>query len=785
VTQFPMETCESIGLLKVDFLGLSTLAILRKACELVERYHGKRYDMNNIPYRHDDPALTSKDLEDLNKAFELMSRGETVGVFQLESVGMQQMLRDMRPREFENIVAGVALYRPGPMEFIPMYNRRLHGQEKIVYLHPGLEEILSDTYAIIVYQEQINQIAISLFGYSPADADLMRRAVSKKKDKDLLKHKDIFIRQGPENGVDAETAVKIFDEIEKFANYGFNRSHSADYAVLTIQSAFMKAHYPEEYVTALLSIHSDDSEKIATFLEEARRLKIPILPPDVNYSALNFDIQPDPATGRRGIRFGLAAIKNAGAGALQPIIDAREQDGPFADLEDFCRRVDLRKVGKRTLESLAMVGALGKFGTRQQMVSAVDRMVSFSANDHKDREVGQMNMFGMSSGSSSGADLLENLSVAETTEKQMLKWEKELLGLYVTGRPVDKFRDLLSKRETMNVAAIREELLNDDTAKARYHDKNFAVAGEITSFRKRFTKDNKAMAILQIEDWHDTAGVIDVVIFPRAYEKIERQIENGDLPPLEVGEVVVVGGKFDAQRDPAQLIGENITQNFNVMMAAGDSTYANGHDNLPWMLDEPPAMPTNGHSNGYHAPSNEPPPWAVDADYYDEETGEVLQPAPEPEMELAKAVAPATQGAVGYLVPSVEPQLAPQSAPQSAPQTAPSSDVPPWDEDSTSAHEFDPFEFEAAAPQQRWVMVYFPRSGDDDVDRRRLRKLHGLFISYPGQDRFSIVIEGKKKSETLEFPNHTTGVCDALIRDLIAVVGEPRNVEVYTRPNQG
>ena len=345
VTQFTMETCEGIGLLKIDFLGLSTLTILRKAADLIERHQGIKYTMDTIPYRHDDPRLTTEDRAGLDEAFQMIGRGETIGVFQIESSGMQQMLRGMRPQKFEHIIAAVALYRPGPMEFIPQYNRRMHGEEEVEYRHDKLRDILEETYGILVYQEQIMQVAGELFGYELGEADLMRRAVSKKKAADLAEHRAIFLERGPQNGVDTEVAGKLFDDIEFFANYGFNKSHAADYAVITMQTAFLKCHYPEEYMTALLCVHRDDSDKIAHFLEECRRLNIPILPPDVNHSALDFDIHPDTETGRRGIRFGLAAIKNAGAGSVQSIIDARQQGGAFVDLVDFCRRVDLRVVG--------------------------------------------------------------------------------------------------------------------------------------------------------------------------------------------------------------------------------------------------------------------------------------------------------------------------------------------------------------------------------------------------------------------------------------------------------
>jgi DNA polymerase-3 subunit alpha len=252
VTQFTMEICESIGLLKVDFLGLSTLTIMRKACELIERYHAIRFTMDNIPYQPDlkDRELTAR----VKKLFDLIGQGETTGVFQLESAGMKRMLVEMKPRTFEHIIAAISLYRPGPMELIPTYIRRMHGQEPVTYHHPLLEPILKETYGIIVYQEQIQQIAAQLFGYSLGDADLMRRAVSKKKPKDLAEHKQKFMDQGPKYGVSVEVAEKIFGEIEYFASYGFNKSHAADYAVLTCQTAYLKAHFPAEYYIALLSV---------------------------------------------------------------------------------------------------------------------------------------------------------------------------------------------------------------------------------------------------------------------------------------------------------------------------------------------------------------------------------------------------------------------------------------------------------------------------------------------------------------------------------------------------
>ncbi len=541
VTQFPMETCESIGLLKVDFLGLSTLTYMRRACDLIFKHQGIRYDMSNIPYRpNGDPEQDRM----LKETFEMLGRGETVGVFQLESSGMQGMLRDMKPTKFEHIVAGVSLYRPGPMDYIPTYNARLHGKEPIVYHHEKLRPILEETYGIMVYQEQIMRVGRELFGYSLGDADLMRKAVSKKKREDLVKHRAIFLKNGPEQGVSEEAAGKIFDDIEFFANYGFNRAHASDYAVITCQSAFLKCHYPAEYMAALLSVYYDDPAKVTTFLIECKRLNIPILPPDLNYSQLDFDIQTLD-DGSRGIRFGMAAIKNAGVGALQHLIEEREANGQFTNLEDFCSRVDLRVVGKRTVESLIKVGALKSMGKRRSLIAALDRIMSYSADRHKARDVGQMGLFGEAD--TSADDLLRNLpQTEEFTQREMLNWEKELLGLYISSHPIDPLIEQLRGQSIISTLELKAEDAQPD--------KPVTFVGLIAALRKIPTKNHDMMGIATLEDRY---GTIDVVLFPRTWNRF------GEL--MEDGAVVKILGKLDLSRNDPQIICESVSQEFTAV----------------------------------------------------------------------------------------------------------------------------------------------------------------------------------------------------------------------------
>ncbi len=409
MTQFDMRVLESLGMLKVDFLGLATLTIMRRASELIKERHGVDWHLGNIPL--DDP-----------KTYELLSSGEVTGVFQVESEGMRRTLRDMQPSKFEHVIALISLYRPGPMEYIPTYIARMHGKEKVTYKHPALEPILAETYGIIVYQEQIMQIATQLAGYRPGEADMIRKAVGKKLKDKLLAHRKKFVEGCVANDIPREVAESIFDDIEFFARYGFNKSHATDYAKVTVQTAFLKAHFPVEYMAALLEVELDKQDKVTNFITEARRMGIEVLPPDINKSQLAFTIEelpeddprreelqqktrfPFPVPPGSAIRFGLAAIKNVGVGPVEVILKAREEGGPFTSLEDFCSRVDLRKVNKKVLECLIKVGAFDAFGNRQQLLDAIDAMIGYSAARHEAKDAGQFTIFDLLEGDETKAE---------------------------------------------------------------------------------------------------------------------------------------------------------------------------------------------------------------------------------------------------------------------------------------------------------------------------------------------------------------------------------------------
>ncbi len=737
VTQFPMETAESIGLLKVDFLGLSTLTIMRKACELIARHRSINYTIDTLPYRHDSASDQQRAM--LDDAFEMMGRGETIGVFQVESGGMQQMLRQMRPRVFENIVAGISLFRPGPMEFIPQYCRRMHGEEEIRYLHPRLEPILRETYGICVYQEQIMQIAGDLFGYELGEADLMRRAVSKKKPEDLNKHRAIFMERGPQNGIPEDAAEAIFDLIEFFANYGFNKPHAADYAVITVQTAYLKCHYQEEYMTALLSVQRDDLSKVSTFLEECRRLNIPILPPDVNYSQLDFDIEAM-ADGRRGIRFGLAAVKNAGARALHDLVEERGET-PFDSLVDFCQRVDLRKLGKRSLESLVKVGALDHFGTRATLMAALDGIISHSSNYHRDQEIGQKVMF--AAAAASDDILLKDLKqMEEYGSRELLSWEKELLGFYLTGRPVDRHKHLFMRQNLHKITDLKSPALTKP--------ENVRVAGEITALRKLTTRSGDMMVVLSLEDWHDSAGNIEVVLFPRTYTKVmsafaelnAEALDSEIKQTLAEGEIVLVIGRYDDSRGDPQIIAEDVTTNFNSISAAQP---------IPQPLaDTDPVWAQVGAESAVANLMPQDSPSASDED-------QPTQDAP-PEM-MAAGDAKDREN-----VASETPQGAADKA------------EPQWV--NGDGHLAMPGEDEGTDRLPRTITVTLVATEDPGIDRRKLARIYNELIKYPGIDQFRIIIRRGESTTPLTFPGKTTNICDALLTDLMKIVSSDGHIVI-------
>jgi DNA polymerase-3 subunit alpha len=497
----------------MDFLGLRTLTVIDNALEMIEQGHGVKIDLDRLP-------------EADAKTLEMFSRGQTVALFQFESSGMQDYLRKLKPSSIHDLVAMNALYRPGPMENIPDFIDRKSGKQKITYLHPKLESILKETYGVIVYQEQVIKIASEIGGLSLAQADLLRRAMGKK-DKELMaKQKKEFVESAVEKQVERKVAAEIFDLIEKFASYGFNKSHSVAYSVLAYQTAYLKAHYPAEYMAATLSSEMDNTDKIVVLIDECRKLGIEVLAPDVNESGVNFVVMP------KGIRFGLSAIKNVGVGAVEQIVKARSEKGRFKDIFDFCVRVDLRLANKKTLEGLIQAGAFDSLhGNRAQLFSNVEPAISYGQDMQEQIIKGQSNLFDLSGAKVFHRPMLR--TAADWIEIEKLSREKSVLGFYVSGHPLLKYRDEI---EGLATAKLDEAQIVKPNSLVR-------VCGIISDIKKKIDKRGKTMAFVTIEDF---TGKADCIVFADAFQKY--------IAILQVGSIVMMAGKNDGNEEAIKVI---------------------------------------------------------------------------------------------------------------------------------------------------------------------------------------------------------------------------------------
>jgi DNA polymerase-3 subunit alpha len=517
MTQYEMHGIEALGLLKFDFLGLSNLTILRKAVDLIREHRGVAVDLDNIP------------LDD-GKTFELLASGETTGVFQLESAGMRRYIRELQPTSVYDLAAMVALYRPGPMDNIPAYIRRKHGQEQVEYLHPLLEPYLDKTYGIFVYQEDIMAAAIALGGFTGPEADTLGYAIRKKKSSVLRAQKEKFVRQAAERGVEPRVIDAVFKAFEPFERYGFNKAHATCYGLIAYQTAYLKANYTVEYMTSVLTAFRDNAEKVAAAIAECRRLGIEVRTPDVHRSGLGFTVEDD------AIRFGLLAVKNVGEGAIQSIIDAREAGGEFRSLTDFCNRIDLRLTNRKVLESLARVGAMHMFGHPAQILLGLDDALASGQAAQRDRISGQTSLFDM--GSEDAAALEAPLpQTPETPVRERLRWEKELMGLYLSDHPMGAVADRVGLFVTAYSGDLKDESLDGQRV---------VLGGIVTGIRPVLTKARSTMAVVTLEDLQ---GTLEVVVFPKTYEQT--------IGTWRDGAILLVAGRVDHRGDEASLLADS------------------------------------------------------------------------------------------------------------------------------------------------------------------------------------------------------------------------------------
>jgi DNA polymerase-3 subunit alpha len=527
MTQYPYSDVDAIGLIKFDFLGLKTLTMIHNVVRAIRDGRGVAVDVSALP------------LDD-RPTYKLIAKGDTVGVFQMESGGMRKLLTQLRPTSFEDIIAVLALFRPGPLDsgMVEQFTKRKHGKEPIKYLHPALEPILRDTYGVIVYQEQVMQIAQTLAGYSLGDADNLRRAMGKKKKVEMERERERFVNGAVARKLSAKLAGEIYDQMETFAAYGFNKSHSAAYALVSYQTAYLKAHFPEEFMAGLMTLEMSDTDKTYKNIAACRERGIPILPPDVTESRDNFTVGQPAADGQRPIRFGLGAVRGVGSKAIEAIIAAREQ-GPFTSLADFCRRVQGQLVNKRVIESLIKCGALDFAGEpRRRMLEGLDRICQWAGQASRTEPANQMGLFAAGSIAVTPSQAPALPDVPEWEMKELLRAERDAIGFFITGHPLDKYaQDLKRLADTCT----------DDLRNRAQQDK-VTLGGVIHTLKLKNSRKGDRYATFNLED---RSGVVEVIAWPETYRRCEEPIHSEDP--------VLVTGTLEIGEERCQVIADTVT----------------------------------------------------------------------------------------------------------------------------------------------------------------------------------------------------------------------------------
>jgi DNA polymerase-3 subunit alpha len=563
-TQYIMTTLEELGLLKMDFLGLRTLTVIRNTCELVKKNKG-------IDVKFD------KDMND-PKVYKLWQDGETVGIFQFESQGMTNFMKELKPDCLEDIIAGVSLYRPGPMDQIPRYIANKKDPEHAVYTHPSLKPILKVTYGCMIYQEQVMQIVRDLAGYSLGRADLVRRAMGKKKLDVMAKERENFVHGKLDengnveipgcvrNGIDEKSANKIFDEMAEFAKYAFNKSHAACYAVVSYRTAYLKAYYPAEFMAAMLNSFLGNLDKVPIYINECKKLNIKILKPDINRSFKDFTVEGNQ------IRFGLGSVKNVGATPVENIVKEREENGEYKDFTDFCERTSSLQVNKKCVECLIKAGAFDSFGkTRSTLLASYIKIMDVVADSKNKEFSNQITMFDIANTDDDIKKMEYDYDEKdEFSDKELLSMEKEMLGIYISGHPLEKYKDKIEKIATVNSIMLQEA--NDAIAKNEKTEikdnQNATIVGIITSIKKKFTKNNKVMCFVTLEDLY---GKTEVIVFESVYMEaqnllVEENIVaiNGRISVREDQDITLIASKImDINDKNVENIGKRTYGNYN------------------------------------------------------------------------------------------------------------------------------------------------------------------------------------------------------------------------------
>jgi len=768
VTQFEMGILDSLGMLKVDFLGLITLSVMARACDMIEKRHGIKFDLNNIPL--DDP-----------QAFELMGSGQTAGVFQVEGGGMTRWLVEMKPKTLDNIIAMVALYRPGPMAFIPDYIARMRGEAEVEYRHPKLEPIFKDTYGIPVYQEQLMRAAVELAGYTPSESDELRKAISKKKKEDIEKHRNKFVKGAVNQGIEKEIAEAIYSDWEEFARYGFNKSHAADYGVIAVETAYLKSHYPAEYMAATLTASASQTEKVALYVADARNMGVPVLAPEVNASGWDFEIED--IADKPNIRFGFGAVKNVGQSAVELIINERILNGKFKDLNDFARRVDLRAVGKRALECIVKVGAMDNFGNRAALLASLDRIVAISNNHFRAAEAGQMSLFGEATG------VVEEIilpDVNNVDKREMLNWERELIGLYISDHPLTPYQQIFTQ-----IVSYFSGQLNE-----AQHEEKVRVAGLVNAVRPYTTKTGKPMGFVTIED---VQGNIELVLFPRTWAQYREQ--------LTVGQILIIEGKVDTGSTPPKILVDAVRTEIKILEPLDAAPALRGKP-IPAAVEQAFSQPKpDSHVKDLKIQSTQPKSQPRQPEVKPV-TNKVNEPAPvysapvvkqnvEVHIDFDGMPPPPDNFPDGWdnewqpsfdevaIAAKPEPKFKKNeeiTPPRPVMETVPVAPMPDEQEHDEATREavvtslksiYIPLakeEDQKHPPKQ--ITVILRSTGDKERDKRRIKTIFGTLISFHGRDRFSFQIFENGLGHLIDFPNDTTRVCPEMLERLKKLMGE-------------
>lgn len=518
ITQFEMHAIEDLGLLKMDFLGLKNLTIIEDTLARIYVIRNEKINIDTIPF-------------DDKKTYKLLQDALTTSVFQLESDGMKRYLKDLKSTEFEDIVAMVALYRPGPMQFIPDYIERKHGKQKIEYIHPALEPILKNTQGIMIYQEQLMKLAQEIAGFTLGEADVLRKAVGKKIKTLLDAQEKKFIEGCINKGISKKIALELWQWILPFAAYGFNKSHSVAYATIAYQTAYLKAHYPVEFMASVLTSEKIDVERIAFLIEECKKMDIEVLPPNINESLKNFTVVPN----QNKIRFGMLAIKNVGENIIDAIVEERKNAGPFKSIGNFINRVQSKDLNKKSMEALIKAGAFDEFAERNQLLQNLEKLLEIARENQKNKATGQIGLFANTSVVSHDIKL-ELATPAKLLEK--LTWEKELLGLYVSSHPLNGFKKLFESRTTA-ISKINESMVN----------KKILIGGLINNVKKIVTKTGKPMLFIKFED---LTAKTEVVVFPNLLDR--------NPAALQENKVVFFAGRVDNRNGEIKIVADDIQE---------------------------------------------------------------------------------------------------------------------------------------------------------------------------------------------------------------------------------